>query len=287
MRLQEKHLVRLPRVGALVLPVLLGAGTARAQAMRDVIVATTTSTQDSGLLDSLTPRFEHQCRCRLKVIAVGTGQSLALGARGEADVVLVHAPALEEKYMSEGTFVGRRLVMTNDFVLVGPPGDPAGIKDAGRIEAALTRIAAAPGPFASRGDSSGTNILELNLWRKAGITPAGAWYLQVGQGMAATLRVASQKGAYALTDRGTYLAQRQGLELAILFEGAAELLNIYHVMVPNPQVFPNLNRKGGEAFAAFMVSQATQAYIKDFGVARFGQPLFFPAAGKSEAELVH
>jgi len=260
---------------------LLSAGRAGAQG-RDVILATTTSLQDSGLLDSLTPLFERRCGCRLKVIAAGSGQSLALGARGEADVVLAHAPALERRYVAAGALVERRLVMTNDFVLVGPPGDPARIRSAAGVADAFRRIAARRAAFASRGDSSGTHLLERELWRRAGVSPAGAWYLQVGQGMGATLRIASQKRAYTLTDRGTYLAQRHGLALAILFQGAPELLNVYHVLLPNPVRFPRLNRDGGRGFADFMVSPAAQALIGRFGAARLGEPLFHPAAGQVE-----
>ncbi|MFZ5625221.1 MAG: substrate-binding domain-containing protein [Gemmatimonadota bacterium] len=267
----------------------LALGTAipvAAQTPRGIILATTTSMQDTGLLDSLVPRFEHRCRCRVKTIAVGTGQALALGARGEADVVLVHAPTLELEYVREGTFVDRRLVMTNDFVLVGPKADPAGIRQARTVVNALRRIASGPHPFASRADSSGTNILELGLWKRAGVAPRGPWYFEVGQGMGATLRLASQKQAYALTDRGTFLSQRHGLDLAILHEGDAALLNVYHVMRPNPDVFSNLNVEGGRAFADFMVEPATQAFIAQFGVARFGQPLFRPAAGRREEDLL-
>ena len=257
-----------------------------AQARRNVILATTTSTQDTGLLDSLVPRFERQCQCKVKTIAVGTGQSLALGARGEADVVLVHAPTVEKRYVGEGIFINRRLVMTNDFLLVGPADDPAGLRGATSLREAFRLLSDGKAPFASRADSSGTNILELNQWKAAGIAPAGAWYLQVGQGMAATLRIASEKGAYALTDRGTFLAVRPSLQLDAVYQGAPELLNIYHVMEVNPEVWPNVNHEGGRAFADFMVSPATQTFIRTFGVARFGQPLFIPQAGKREEELV-
>ena len=274
----------LRRLAASAALVLL-AGRASAQVTRDVILATTTSTQDSGLLDSLVPTFERQCHCRVKTIAVGTGQSLALGARGDADVVLVHAPTLEKRYLAQGLFVRRRLVMTNDFVLVGPADDPAGLRSATGLDDALRRIATTRSPFASRGDSSGTNILELNLWKSIAVAPAGDWYIEVGQGMGATLRIASEKGAYALTDRGTYLALPQGLALEVLFEGAPQLLNIYHVMEVNPEVFPNVNHTGGAAFADFMVSPEAQGLIRRFGISKFGRPLFTPAAGLSEAEL--
>lgn len=273
------------RIAMAVAGVALLAPAARAQAPRDVILATTTSTQDTGLLDSLVPRFERSCRCRVKTIAVGTGQSLAIGARGEADVVLVHAPSLERKYVADGTFVGRRLVMTNDFIIVGPSTDPAGIRSERQVTDAFRRLAGGGAAFASRGDSSGTNILELNLWKRAGVTPSGLWYLEIGQGMGATLRIASEKRAYTLTDRGTYLALRGTLDLVILFEGTPDLRNIYHVMLPNPDIFPSLNRAGGEAFADFMVAPVTQAFIRRFGVGKFGQPLFVPAAGMAEEQL--
>jgi tungstate transport system substrate-binding protein len=278
----ERSMERRARA-VVALAVLAGVAACR-PAARDVILATTTSTQDSGLLDSLVPRFERTCRCQVKTLAVGTGQALALGARGEADVVLVHAPSVELRYVDQGIFLGRRLVMTNDFVLVGPPADPAHVKGPG-IEAALRRIAEARAPFASRGDRSGTNIFELKLWNKIGMQPRGEWYLEVGQGMGATLRVASQKAAYTISDRGTFLAQRKGLDLAIVVEGDGELLNIYHVMVPNPEKFPGVNQAGGAAFADFMVSPETQDFIREFGVSAYGQPLFHPEAGTPEEDL--
>lgn len=270
-------------VGALLFLAPAGVG---AQARRDVILATTTSTQDSGLLDSLVPRFERLCDCRLKTIAVGTGQSLALGARGEADVVLVHAPTLERRYITEGLFVNRRLVMTNDFVIVGPKEDPAGLRGLPGVGQVFRRLGEGRAPFASRADSSGTNILELNQWKAAGLTPAGDWYIQVGQGMGATLRIASEKRAYTLTDRGTFLALRSTLDLEIVHEGSPELLNIYHVMEVNAEVYPNVNRQGARAFADFMVSRGTQAVIRGFGAERFGQPLFVPQAGRREEDLL-
>jgi len=270
--------------------VLLGlvaaiTGPAGVQARRDVILATTTSTQDSGLLDSLAPRFERLCACRLKTIAVGTGQSLALGARGEADVVLVHAPALERRYVAEGFFVHRRLVMTNDFVIVGPADDPLGLRGLSGVGQVFRRLGEGRAPFASRADSSGTNILELNQWKAAGRAPSGTWYIQVGQGMGATLRVASEKRAYALTDRGTFLALRATLALEIVHEGSPEMLNLYHVMEVNPEIWPSVNRRGARAFADFMVSRATQVLIEGFGRERFGQPLFIPRAGGREELL--
>lgn len=258
---------------------------AQGPAKRDIILATTTSTQDSGLLDVLVPMFEKQAGHRVKTIAVGTGQSLAMGARGDADVVLVHAPTLEKKYVAEGAFVNRRMVMFNDYVIVGPPADPARIKGLRHLREVFGRIAETRGPFVSRGDNSGTHILELALWEKAGGKPAGSWYIQVGQGMGAALNVASEKGAYTLSDRGTYLALKKRLALEIVFEKARPLLNLYHVMEVNPARFPRVHHAGGKAFADFMVSPAAQKVIEAFGVERFGEPLFFPAAGKREEEI--
>ena len=269
----------------LTLGILTPAEDAQAQA-RDLIVATTTSTQDSGLLDSLVPRFERRCGCRVKTIAVGTGQSLALGARGEADVVLVHAPDTERRYVAQGHYTARRLVMSNDFLLVGPADDPARVKGVTDLDQVLRQLALGRAPFVSRGDSSGTHLLELRLWMHAGIPPEGAWYLEAGQGMGATLRIASEKAGYTLTDRGTFLALARDLNLVGLVEGAASLLNIYHVMLVNPERHPGVNAAGARAFAAFMVSAEVQEFIREFGRARFGQPLFVPQAGRTEAELL-
>lgn len=273
-------------MGALLVGLSCGTGAAQGPSEGDVILATTTSTQDSGLLDVLVPVFEKQSGYRVKTIAVGTGQSLAMGARGDADVVLVHAPSLEKKYVAEGAFVNRRLVMYNDFILVGPPSDPAGIKGMRQLARAFQRIAESNGLFVSRGDNSGTHILEKQLWEKAKAQPSGPSYLQLGQGMGAVLMVASEKGAYTLTDRGTYLALQKRLTLDIVFEKAKPLQNIYHVMELNPARFPKVNHAGGKAFADFLISPAAQGVIQTFGVDKFGQPLFFPAADKREDDLV-
>ena len=250
-----------------------------------VILATTTSTQDSGLLDVLAPLFEKKTGYFLKTVSVGTGQALALGGRGEADVVLVHAPEAEKKYVAEGTLINRRLVMHNDFIIIGPEADPANVRGRKRAVGAFRRIAAAKAPFVSRGDNSGTNILEKKLWKQAGIEPEGSWYLQSGQGMGQTLGIASEKLAYTLTDRGTYLALKKRVALDILVERDGPLLNIYSVMEVSPARFPKVNAAGGKAFADFMVSAEAQAVIKTFGVEKYGQPLFFPDAGKREEEL--
>jgi tungstate transport system substrate-binding protein len=270
--------------------VLLGFAAGRLADARpakgEIILATTTSTQDSGLLDVLVPAFEKAAGYRVKTIAVGTGQSLAMGARGDADVVLVHAPSLEKKYVAEGAYVNRRLVMYNDFVIVGPPSDPAGIRGLRGPAGALRTLVDRGATFVSRGDNSGTHILEKALWEKAGRHLEGPLYIQVGQGMGATLNVASQKGAYTLTDRGTFLALRRRLNLDILVEKGKALLNIYHVLEVNPARFPKVNQAGARALADFLVAPATQKVVETFGVDRFGQPLFFPAAGKTEAELL-
>lgn len=252
---------------------------------KTVILTTTTSTQDSGLLDVLVPIFERQTGYVVKTVSVGTGQALALGGRGEADVVLVHAPEAEKKYAAEGSMVNRRLVMHNDFILVGPEADPAKIRGLKGATEAFRTIAEGRAPFVSRGDNSGTNILEKNLWKQAGIEPEGNWYLQSGQGMAQTLGIASEKRAYTLTDRGTYLAFKKRIALDIIVERDKPLLNIYSVMEVNPSRFPKVNAAGGKSFADFMVSAEAQGVIKTFGVEKFGEPLFFPDAGKREEDL--
>ena len=262
-----------------LLLVLLAAAPAEAQ-KSSVILATTTSTQDSGLLDVLIPLFEKKSGHTVKTIAVGTGQSLALGDRGEADVVLVHAPRLELEYLAKGNLINRRLVMHNDFVLVGPLADPAGIKGVRKAADALKKIAETRGTFVSRGDNSGTHNTERSLWKAAGVVPKGSWYIESGQGMGATLTIASEKGAYALTDRGTYLSLQRRVQLAILLEGDAPLLNVYHVMEVSPARHAKVNAAGGKAFADFIVSSQAQAVIKTFGVEKYGAPLFFPDAGK-------
>lgn len=252
---------------------------------KTVILTTTTSTQDSGLLDVLVPLFEKQTGYSVKTVSVGTGQALALGGRGEADVVLVHAPETEKKYVAEGSMINRRLVMHNDFIIVGPAADPARIRGIRKATDAFHRIAGAKATFVSRGDNSGTNILEKKLWKQVGIEPEGNWYLQSGQGMGQTLGIAFEKLAYTLTDRGTYLAFKKRVTLEILVERDRPLLNIYSVMEVNPSRFPKVNASGGKSFADFMVSAEAQAVIKTFGVEKFGEPLFFPDAGKREEDL--
>ena len=250
-----------------------------------VVLSTTTSTQDSGLLDVLIPLFEKQTGLTVKPVSVGTGQALALAARGEADVTLVHAPSLEKKYVADGKLLNRRLVMYNDFIVIGPEDDPAKIRGEKRAAAAFAKIAAAGARFVSRGDKSGTHILEQALWKESRATPAAPWYIESGQGMGATLGIADDRRAYTLTDRGTYLAFSKRLALKPLVEGDKALFNVYSVMEVNPANGSRVNAAGGKAFAEFMLAPATQAVIKTFGVDKFGQPLFVPIAGKKDEDL--
>jgi tungstate transport system substrate-binding protein len=256
--------------------------------VKDIILATTTSTQDSGLLDVLVPMFEKSSGYRVKTISIGTGAALALGARGEADVVLVHAPDAEKDWMAQGNGTERLLVAHNDFIIIGPPADPAGIKGEKNAVAALKRIADKQAAWVSRDDASGTDLLEKALWKTAGLTPKGqAWYLTSGQGMGATLTLADQKNAYTIADRATYLARKATLQSAVDVEGDKALLNIYHVMPVNPARFPGvkINVEGGKAFAQFLVAPDTQTVIGDFGKDKYGQALFVPDAGKKDEEV--
>jgi len=250
-----------------------------------VILSTTTSTQDSGLLDVLVPVFERATGYTVKTIAVGTGQALALAARGEADVTLCHAPALEKQYVADDKVRNRRLVMSNDFVIVGAEADPATIAGAKSAVAALGKIAAAGARFVSRGDKSGTHALELALWAQAGVVPAAPWYIESGQGMGATLGLADDRRAYTLTDRATLLAFGKRLALRVMVEGDRRLRNIYSVMETNPANGPRVNAAGGRAFADFMVSRDAQEIVRAFGVDRYGRPLFVPNAGQREEEI--
>jgi tungstate transport system substrate-binding protein len=250
---------------------------------KDLILATTTSTQDSGLLDVLVPLFERQSGYFVKTIAVGSGQAMAMGRRGEADVLLVHSPEAERKFIAEAYGLRRRLVMHNDFIVVGPPQDPAALKVARSAPEAFRRLARGTHLFVSRGDNSGTHAQEMKVWQAAGVNPEGQkWYQQTGLGMGQTLSVAAEKKGYALSDRGTFLALRKNLGLAILCEGDAVLLNVYHVIEVNPAKFPKVNAPGAKAFADFLVSKEAQALLATFGIAKFGSPLFCPDAGKAD-----
>ncbi|NLJ33808.1 MAG: tungsten ABC transporter substrate-binding protein [Firmicutes bacterium] len=246
--------------------------------IKDLILSTTTSTQDSGLLDELIPIFEEETGYLVKTIAVGTGKALEMASLGEADVLLVHAPDAEKEVEAAGDVINRQLVMHNDFVLVGPAEDPQGLRGLTTAQEAFTALFENETGFVTRGDDSGTDKMEKGIWADLGLEPEGAWYIDAGSGMADTLKIASEKGAYTLTDRGTYLALKDTLDLDILFEGDEILLNIYHVMQVNPEKFANINAEGGQAFVKFMVAKETQDIIGEFGVDRFGSPLFFPDA---------
>lgn len=250
----------------------------------NVILATTTSTQDSGLLDVLVPAFEKKTGYKVKTIAVGTGAALAMGEKGEADVLLVHAPSSEKKLVDEKTGINYNLVMHNDFILVGPSSDPAKVKGKKTAEA-LKAIADSQSVFVSRGDDSGTDKMEKSLWTKVNLKPSGKWYQESGSGMGQTLTMASDKAGYTLTDRATYLSMQKNLKLDILVQGEASLLNIYHVMQVNPEKFPKVNKDGAKAFDDFMIAADTQKIISDFGKDKFGQSLFFSDAGKKMEDL--
>ena len=254
-----------------------------APAQKNLILATTTSTQDSGLLDVLIPAFEKKTGYFVKTIAVGSGQAMAMGQKGEADVLLVHSPDAEKKFMAEGNGVNRLIVMHNDYIVIGPSADPAGIKGAASTVEAFKKIAAAGSLFMSRGDNSGTNAKEIGIWKAAGIKPDGQkWYQQTGLGMGQTLNVAAEKKGYTLADRGTWLSMQQKLGLPILKEGDPILLNVYHVIGVNPAKWPKVNADGAKAFSDFMLSAETQGIIKTFGVEKYSGALFFPDAGKPE-----
>ena len=274
----------------IVLASALGAcapATQSAPSNPNLILATTTSTQDSGLLDVLIPLFETESGYTVQTVAVGSGQAMKMGEEGNADVLLVHAPASEVTFMENGFGKDRALVMHNDFIIVGPASDPAGIKGTAVVEA-LKLISARSGTFVSRGDDSGTHKAELALWKKAEFDPkaaASAWYLESGQGMGATLTIASEKNAYTLTDRATYLANKANLQLEILVKGDKSLLNVYHVITVNNEKWPKANYDGAVTFLKFMTESSTQKTISQFGVDKFGQPLFYPDADKTDADL--
>ncbi len=251
----------------------------------NIILATTTSTQDSGLLDVLVPMFQEQTGYTVQTIAVGSGEAMKMGEEGNADVLLVHAPASEVKFMDDGFGKDRFLVMHNDFIVVGPADDPAKIKGLA-VKDSFKAVFDAGAPFITRGDDSGTYKKELALWKSAELDPADReWYIETGQGMGASMTVASEKAAYILTDRATYLANKDNYQLEILVEGDKSLLNVYHVITVNPEKWDAVNYDGAMAFAKFMTDPATQKVIGEFGLDKFGQPLFYPDADKTDADL--
>jgi tungstate transport system substrate-binding protein len=240
----------------------------------EMILATTTSTQDSGLLDVLLPMFEKEYNVKVKPIAVGTGQALEMGTKGEADALLVHAPAAEKAVVDAGDAINYKRVMYNDFILVGPKENPASVSG-DDIMAAFKKLAVAKATFVSRGDDSGTNKKELGIWAMDKIKPAGDWYVSTGQGMGQTLQVAAEKKGYVLTDRATWLAQEKNLDtLKIVVEGGKDLMNIYHVMQVNPEKHKNINSIDAKKFVEFMVDAKTQDVIENFGKKEYGQSLF-------------
>jgi tungstate transport system substrate-binding protein len=264
---------------------LLGLfGSARAVEVASITVASTTSTQDSGLFGYLLPRFTAKTGIAVKIVALGTGQALDTARRGDADVVFVHAKAAEEKFLAEGFGVKRYPVMYNDFVLIGPTSDPAGVKGTKDIVAALTAIEAMGAPFISRGDNSGTHIAELKLWKLAGIDIAaakGPWYKEIGQGMGAALNTAAASEAYVLSDRGTWLSFKNKGELTIAVEGDRRLFNQYGVMLVNPQKHPHVKQELGQVFIDWLISSEGQRAIAEYKIN--GEQLFYPNAGEPGA----
>ena len=251
---------------------------------KSIVVASTTSTQDSGLFVHILPLFKKKTGITVKVVAVGTGRALDTARRGDADIVFVHAKSAEEKFLSEGHGVKRYPVMYNDFVLVGPKSDPAGIRGMKDITAALKEIMTKSASFVSRGDGSGTHIAELNLWKAAGVDidkEKGPWYKEIGQGMGATLTNAAASEAYVLSDRGTWLSFRNKSDLVIEVEGDKRLFNQYAVMLVNPAKHPNIQKEAGQAFIDWLISPEGQKAIADYKV--HGEQLFFPNADDPNA----
>ncbi len=264
----------LTHLGALAAMLLAAAGCSPS-ARPSLTLATGTTVQDTGLLDVLVALFRKQTGIEVKAVAVGTGQALELARRGDADVLLVHDPDAEKRFVAEGFGIDRRPVMYNDFLLVGPPADPAGVKGQKSITGAFALVAGKKAGFVSRGDESGTHVREREVWRRAGIKPGGDWYVRAGAGMGPVLRMANEKRAYTLTDRGTYLALRKDLDLAILLEGDPLLKNQYSVLRVNPARHPHVKEEAASRFADFLFAPEARRVIANFGTDRFGQPLFF------------
>jgi tungstate transport system substrate-binding protein len=256
---------------------------------KDIILATTTSVRDSGLLDVLIPIFQQQSGYQVKTIAIGTGAAIAMGSRGDADVLVVHDPPNEVIFMNNGNGTNRQFIAHNAFIIVGPTADPAKIKGSKSVTEAFGKIAAANATFVTRGDASGTNSQELRIWNATGIdvSKKPAWYISTGQGMGATLTITSEKAGYTISDRATYLASKKNLQLDILYENNSEpaLLNIYHVIQVNPDKYKDVNAAGAKAFDDFMISPAAQKIIGDFGIAQYGEPLFYADYGKKESDF--
>jgi tungstate transport system substrate-binding protein len=263
-------------------PTACGGDDGEPQVQRDqLIVATTTSLNDSGLLEEVVlPAYaEIDPGVTVKVIAVGSGEAIAMGAQGEVDALLVHSPDDEAQFMADGHGTLRLPFAYNYFVIVGPADDPAGVNSAASAEGSFAAIAEAGATFASRGDESGTHRKELKIWEAAGVEPAGDWYLVTGQGMGETLRIASEKQAYTLTDLGTFLSQEESLDLEPLFTESDDLKNVYDVIVVDQNEFATVNAAAAEMLAQWLVSAEGQEAIGSFGVAEYGEPLFNPYAG--------
>lgn len=261
---------------AVLIAAAAGCGGSAPAERGSLTLATTTSVRDTGLLDALIPAFERENKVVVKVIAVGSGQAIQYGRRGDADALLTHAPKLEEQFVADGLGVGRRQFMRNDFVIIGPADDPAGVKGGRDGAAALQAIAESQSPFVSRGDQSGTHVMEQSLWRRANAAPAPPWYIEAGTGMAATLRMSREKRAYTLTDRGTYLALRTELDLPILVEGDPALDNVYSIMAVNPAKHSHVNAQAANAFVDYLTSPVGQDAIAEFGLKKYGEPIFIP-----------
>lgn len=257
-----------------IISVLLLLFTASVQAEQRLRLATTTSTQNSGLMNVLNPVFEAEHNIKVDVIAVGTGKALRMGKNGDVDLVLVHAPVAEKKFVAEGYGVQRLAVMHNDFVILGPVNDPAGLKDSSGLQDAMVRVAQRQSTFISRGDDSGTHKKEMALWSAAGINPEGKWYLSAGQGMGAVLIMADDKLAYTLADRGTYLAYKDRIDLVVLYKSDEQLKNPYHVILINPEKHPHVKSRLAQEYADFIRSEKGQDIIRNFQIA--GERLFYP-----------
>jgi len=265
---------------------LAAPATAQPVSPNELVILTTTTTQDSGILRVLTEAFAKKSGLAVKAIVAGSGDILKQGARGEGDVLLTHSPDAEKAWMAEGNGTSRRLVMYNDFVIIGPEADPAKIKGLKAADA-LKRIAETKAPFVSRGDQSGTHVRELAMWKRAGVDPKGqTWYRETGQGQGLTMDVAAQFQGYAFTDRGTYLVHAKRIGLPILLENDPALYNIYHVMPVDAAKFPKVNVSGGQAFAGWLLSSEGQGVIAEFGKAEYGRSLFVPAASLREEGLL-
>jgi tungstate transport system substrate-binding protein len=289
MKFTTKHLSMLGLMAMLIASACTQVATPAPTAVppaQEMILATTTSTADSGLLDFILPSFEKANNVKVKVVAVGTGQALKLGQDGNADVVLVHARAQEDQFVADGYGVDRRDVMYNDFIIVGPTQDPAGIKGMTSAADAFKAISSKQAVFASRGDNSGTHTKEKDIWKKAGIDPKGDWYKSLGQGMGDTLIFSNEKGAYTLADRGTYLSMKSKLpNLTVLVGGSSikdnsdqTLLNPYGVIAVNPAKYPKVKYDLATKFINWITSPETQKLNGSYGVDKFGQSLFYPNA---------